>query len=289
MGKADVIQMIFDSAALVRAHYKEVALPLLVLLVLSGAGNFGGSSFSNSSRLFSGLAEKDSSQLQNSLFAAPLSPNASIGSIVLALGAIVLVVALVFLVLFIAVYLLNEAVWLYVYEHFYAILRRKKLAAGWKARMKRLLAKVAVLQVFWLLATLAVFALPAMHIWNSATAIKQFTFGSVLSLLGASLLAVAAGMLALFAIGFVLLPLWIFYAMDGLGFIDSLGKSFTLVVGNAVPFLLYSFISALLWAGQIGVSLTSCCFGYLVVPLVHVFLTLVMGITLMKMKLALEE
>lgn len=289
MGKADVIQMIFDSAGLVRAHYQEVALPLIILLVLSGAGNFGGSSFSNTGRLFSTIGEKDSGSLQNSLFAAPLSPNASIGSIVLALGAIVLVLILVFLVLFIAVYLLNEAVWLYVYEHFYAILRKKKLADGWKARMKRLLVKAAVLQAFWLLVTLVVFALPAMHIWNSATAVKQFSFSSVLSLLGASLLAIGAGLLALFAIGFVLLPLWIFYAMDGLGFVDSLGKSFTLVAGNIVPFLLYAFISALLWAGQIGVSLSACCFAYLVVPLVQVFLTLVMGITLMKMKLALEK
>jgi len=276
MGKIDVISAIFESAELVRAHYKEVALPLIVLLILSSAGhlgsNWGGNGFGNSkSPSYAG------SGTQNALVNALSSPDAIAGALSLLLGAL-FIVLIVFIIAAIIAALVNQATWLYVFEHFYALLGKKKVQKEWKIRFKRLLVKSLILGIFWFVLIVALFAIP----------IILFAVNSMLALL----VAVIA-VLALLIVAFLLQPIWVYFAMDDLKIMDAAGKSAGLVRKNPGSFLVFGFIVLLVSGGELAASLfitVACCLlGPIVMPFISVFFGLVFGITMMKMKLALEK
>jgi hypothetical protein len=285
MGKVDVIQAIFDSFDLLRAHWREVALPLLALVILSGAGSFGGSSFSNN-RSLSGLFSGNGKMADT---AGSLVANALSGGALLALGGIVFVIIALLIVFAIALCILNETIYLYVCEHFYALLRRKKVGSDWKARMKRLGWKAAVLEAFGLAVLVILFAFPALQVWNAVGLISSGSPESFVASLGSIALWTGAAILLLLTIGFFLTPLWVLYAMDGVPFFESLSRSVALVMGNATTFSLLGAIFLCLGIAAVLASLASCCLSWIVSPVIGVFLSVLWGITLMKVKLAVEK
>ena len=163
--------------------------------------------------------------------------------------------------------------------------------------MTRHTLKVLVLQLFWLIVTLALFALPLLQAWNAmpqlVQALKAKTdaelFSGMISALSPVLLLLAAALLALLAVGFLLSPLWIFYAMDGMGFFESMGKAVSLVVGTPLEFLIVGLVFGFLGVAGWGASVALCCFAWVISPIVEVFLIVLYGITLMKIKLGLEQ
>jgi hypothetical protein len=283
MGKVDVLQAISDSFGLIRAHYREVALPLIVLLVLSGAGSFGGSSFSNSfGNRYSDKYSSSDNPLSNAMTGLDTS--------LLALGGILIAIIVAIVVLAIVLSILERAVWFYVYEHFYSLLTKKKISQDWKSRMERHSIKATALWLFWLLVFLAIFALPALQLWGSISVLSGASgLSGLWNALAPFLLLLFAAIGLLLLVGFLLSPLWIFYAMDGLGFGESLSRAAGLVMGNVWTFFIFSFIFFFLGIGGSIVAFASCCLAYIVSPVISVFLGLLWGVSLMKVKLALEK
>ncbi len=285
MAKFDVFTAIFESFELIKAHYKEVAVPLILLLLLSGAGHLGGSSLSNSFKSagsgYSGassLGRAAASPIANAL-SAPLAMLS--GFLLIIVAAAIVVVALLAI--------LASATWFYVYEHFYAILRKKKITENWQPRMKRQALKSAVILVFWLVLLAALFAIPVIIALGAFSAASSFS--SMIGAMVSVIIPFALAMLFLAVLGFLVMPLWVFYAMDNCGFFESLSKSVTLVSTNLGQFIVYFVIVVLLGIGEVMAASVAalCCLAWLVVPLLTVFFTLLTSITLMKMRLALAK
>ncbi|MCX6772655.1 MAG: hypothetical protein NTV88_02700 [Candidatus Micrarchaeota archaeon] len=275
MGKIDVISALFESYELIKAHYKEVALPLVILLILSGAGHLGSNWGGN------GLGSDKSSALgsgsQGGIANALSSPAVLAGVLSLLLGAL-LIVLVIFVILALIVALVGQATWFYVFEHFYALLGRKKALQEWKPRFKRLIVKSLILGIFWLVILVTLVAVPVI----------LFIAESPLAL-PVAIIAV----LALLILAFFLQPIWVYFAMDDMKIMDAAGKSMSLVRNNMGSFLLFGFIVLLVSAGGMAASLfitiTCCLVAPIVMPFINVFFGLLFGITMMKMKLALEK
>ena len=281
MGKVDVIQEIFDSFGLIRKHYMEVIIPLILLLLVS-AGASGGSLFGS----------RGNSPLPSSFSASPAAnamADGGIGTVLLALGGMLLVLVAIGIALVIIMVVLERALWFYVYEHFYSLIRKKKMTQAWQQRFKRLVIKTVVMDAFWFVILAIILALPLSMAWNAIGSLQEPTFAGVIAALGPVVLAFIAALLALVVLGFLLTPLWVFYVMDGLGFFKSISRSLSLVAGNLISFLLLGIIFGLLAIGSIYASLVVCCFSFIVAPILSVFIGLLWGVTLMKVKLKLEK
>ena len=153
MAKIDVIQEIFDSFELIKAHYKEVIVPLIILLLIS-AGASGGSSLFRGSG--SDSSYRSSSQLSSDSLLANAMSSSGIELALAALSGVLLALLLVIVVIAIVLALLHQTLWFYVWEHFHAIINKRKIAQDWQPRFKRLAVKAVVLGAFEL-AVLAVF------------------------------------------------------------------------------------------------------------------------------------
>lgn len=275
MEKADVMKEISDSFGLLRAHYREVLFPLLVLLVLSGAGHFG----------FSGLRwtlDRPFGQLHPALpeNASPFA-NAMLdaSSFLLLAGGALLALILAYAAIAIVSAILERAVWFYVFEHFHAVIRKKRPPADWQQRMKRHAVKSVVFMVFWAILAVAVFAVPALQAWDFLS-----SSGSFFSFFATFVIAIVVFL----GLAFLLLPLWVFYAIDGHGLFESVSKSASLVGRNLVPFGIYAAVFFAIWILALAVSIGACCLSFIVAPVAFVFIQLLSGVTLMKLKLVLE-
>lgn len=274
MAKIDVISMFFESFELVRKHYHEVMIPIVLLLLMSGTASIGADSIG---RVFTSLGRGfatdsfASAAATTSSTVAPQIPTTFlpfVGGALLAIAAAVMTAGLV-LVIF------HQSLTFYVYGHFYSLLRRKKISTGWEERMKKYAIKSLVLLVFWCVVILVFIALSLL----------------VISL-GNLLIQIAAALVVLFlllSVGFYTLPLWVYYVLDSMPFFASLSKSFCLVKDNAVTFTIFTLILLLLGIGIALASMAACCFSSIVAPLLGVMLSLVSGITVMKMTLALGK
>ncbi len=284
MGKADVIQAIFDSFELIKLHWREVIIPLAILMLVSAAGGMGGSSFSNS---FGGRGSSSSSSLlDNSMITNAMS---DAGSSFLALGGLLLAVVLAIVALAIVITVLDQALWFYVYEHFYSLLCKKKIRREWQERMIGHSLRAIALMVFWLALLALIFALPVLQAWNVISSIQQLSVSSIVPVLSSIVAPLMLGFLVLLVVGFLLTPLWIYYVMDGFGFFESVSKSLSLVAGNLGTFLIFALLFFLLHIGAAIVSFAACCFSFIVSPIASVFVALLSGVTLMKIKLQLEK
>jgi hypothetical protein len=268
MAGIDVIALIFESFGLMRAHYREVAFPLVALLLLSGAGNLGGSSFSR------GFGSQNFQGSPSSSIASALSGAEALAAGLA--GALLLAVLFALAVAF-ALAVLSMAVWYYVCEHFYAVLNKKKIARGWQSRLSRHLPKafaMVLLEMVLLLAFAAsVFAclLVAPSSWVAALVLFLLVLIFWLNA------------------GFYLIPVWTYYVLDNLPFFESVSRSVALVRANIFHFAVFAAIFVLLNIGAMVGSLLACCFAFMAMPLLSVFVNLLSRVTLMKMKLAAEK
>ena len=271
MANIDVISLIFESFELIKAHYKEVALPLLALMLMSGAGGFGGSSFSDvfGSKNSSASGAYRGSPLANAM-SDPGALSAGLAGVLLAVVAIVVVLVFVFSVL-------SMAIWFYISEHFQAILAKKKLVKAWQPRMSAHLSRAFVMALFDF-ALLAVFIIAIV-----AIALSYKSIGLLSAIVLFALLV-----LVFICLGIFLAPAWIYYAIDRLPFFASLGRSFSLVQRNFAHFLVFVLIFFLLGIGSVFASVFACCFAFILMPVFTVFFALLSRVTLLKMKLAME-
>jgi len=302
MGKIDIIWAVSESIELLREHYKEVIMPIIVLLLFAGASNYGGSSVGNNfSKQMDAGTTNPAQQYYNAVPGTQMIANAMAdpNTLLAMLGGALLLIIAVMIVVGIVLSILNHATLLYAYEHFYALLNKKKNREGWKPRFKRLTIKAAVLWAFWTALCIIIFIVPALMIWNgiapllAATAAQRaydsmLASGALSAIMG-GLVLLFAGMCVLLLAGFLLAPLWVFYAMDGFGLSDSIKRSFALVTGNLWTFITLAAVFFVLGIASVALAAVTCCFSYLVTPIVSVFLALVYGITLMKIKLALAK
>ena len=285
MGNVSVTKTIEESYLLIRDHWQEVLIPLVVLLLLSGAGGFGGSSFSNSGRGDSYSSEG----APGSLFANAIG---GIDAYLLGLGAFLLALAVIVVLFAIAISIMGQATWFYVYEHFYCLLAKRKPSPDWSMRMERHSVKATVILAFWValfVLFMAVpigiaFAYPELLAINSSADISPF----IASLL--PLIALFGAFIMLFAfVQFLLVLLWVYYAMDNLPFTESVGRAFSLVGKNILTFAKLAGIFILLSVAALAVMVATCCFAFITGPAIHIFLTLLWGVTLMSLKLKLEN
>ncbi|MCX8195082.1 MAG: hypothetical protein N3G22_03195 [Candidatus Micrarchaeota archaeon] len=283
MANVDVVKTIKESFYLIQQHYQEVALPLIILVILATGGNLGSSLFSDGDS-GSGLSDRKG----GSLAAGSLIANAMSSNELLALGGLFVGVIVLVLLFFFAIMILNQALYLYVYEHFYAIMRKMKITESWKQRMKRLSVKAFFLEIFWLLLFIAIFALPFLQLLNSIGMLKEAGRSEVISALYLTFLLILLAVLVSITVSFFLSPLWVFYAMDGMGFFESISRSVGMVASNLMTFLLFAVIFAALQIAGFIVSVVSCCFSYIVSPIIFVFLALLYGVSLMNIKLQIE-
>lgn len=271
MANIDVISLIFESFELMRAHYKEVMFPLVVLLLLSGGGHIGGSSFSD---LFGSKGGSSTSQATAAPLANALSDPGGLSAGLM--GVILIVVAIVVVLTFVLC-TLEMSIWFYVSEHFQAILSKGKTAKEWKARMSAHLPRAFFMSLFE-------FALLGAFILAAAAIVLSY---QSLGLAGAIALF-ALVVLAFLCISIFIIPAWIYYAIDRLPFFQSLSRSFSLVKGNLVHFLAFAIIFAMLGMGAGLASIAACCLSFIVAPIMAVFFGLLSRVTLLKMKNAME-
>ena len=281
MGKVDVIEEIFGSFELIRQHYMEVIIPLILLLLLS-AGASGGSLFNSRGSSY-GSSSLTGSSTANAMV------DGGISAAILALGGVLLALVVIGIVLVIILVVLHRTLWFYIYEHFYSLIRKKKIKQAWQQRCKRLALKALAIEAFWLAVAIIIFALPVLMAWNAISSLQSPTLSGVLAALGPVALAFIAALLALIVLGFFLTLLWAYYAMDGCGFLSSVSRSFSLVGGNLGTFILLGIIFGLLAVGSIGASLVACCFSFIVSPVLTVFFGLLWGVTLLNVKVKLEK
>ena len=271
MANIDVISLIFESFDFIRAHYREVAFPLMVLLLFSGAGNFGGSSFS---KMFQPPSDASQSAYQPSpLENAMQAPDALSSYLV---GSVLIIIAFIIAVAFV-IAALSLSIWFYVSEHFYAVLNKKKISQDWQSRMKRHLPKAFVMAFF----ELVLFAAFACAI----IACISLVYTSLV----AAIALVAVVLVAGFAVGIYLIPAWTYYALDNRPFFESISRSFALVGGNKVHFAVFAAIFVLINLGALFSSFYACCFAFIVAPLLTLIVSLLSRVTLLKMKLAIEK
>jgi hypothetical protein len=268
MAKLDVIALIFDSFDLIRAHYREVAFPLVALLLLSGAGSFGGSSFSK------GL---DSRGWQDSTASGIANALSGSGALMAGLAGALLLIILFVIVVTLAIAVLSTAIWYYVCEHFYAILNKKKITLDWQSRMKRHLPKAFILAL-----------LEVVMIVVFAASLFACLFVVQTSWVAAAALFLLILIIGL-NVGFYLIPVWVYYVLDNLPLFESISRSIMLVKNNVFHFAIFAAIFVLLTMGAFVGSLSACCFAFIVMPVLMVFVTLLSRVTLMKMKLAAEK
>jgi hypothetical protein len=259
-----------------------------VLALLSGAGGFGGSSFSNSGRShsYAGGGTVDS-MLANAI--------GGIDSYMLGMGALLLAIVAIAILFAIAMSVLDQAVWFYVYEHFYCLLTKTKPSPVWKMRLKRHSLKAAVIMAFWV-ATFILFmampiaiaiAFPAMFTYNTTADVSPF-IASIMSFL--PLIALFGAFMLLFAfLQFLLVLLWVYYAMDNLTFFESMGRAFSLASKNILTFAKLAAIFILFAIAAVAVVVSTCCFAFITGPILQIFLTLLWGVTLMSLKLKLDS
>lgn len=271
MADIDVIALIFESFALVRARYKDVAFPLMVLLLLSSAGNFGGTSLSD----LAGHDEAASDDYGASPIASALSDSGEIWAGIAGLGLALLALLVAFAF---AITMASLSIWFYTCEHFYAILRRKKAQGAWEQRMARHVPRAFVMALF----EFFLFGAFAAAIIACFAAAPSAGIAATLALFAATFL------IAVFAALFII-PAWAYYAMDSLPFFTSIDRSITLVRGNLWHFIIYAAIFFLLNLGVAAASIYACCLSFIIVPLFAVFFGLTSKVTLLKMKLAIEK
>lgn len=271
MANIDVISLIFESFALIRAHYREVAFPLMALLLLSGAGSFGGSSFSDSFGTSGGGGQSpdSGSSIANSLTGSGDLANGLAGAL-LAILAVIIVMAFIMSVL-------DTAIWFYISEHFYALLCKKKVTKGWQERMKRHLPRAFVMALFEFL----LFAAFAAAIIACIVIIKTSWVAALALMAVVFIIALCAGI--------YLIPVWVFYALDRRPFFESISRSVALVQGNFVHFAVFTAIFILLNIGATLGAIYACCFYFIALPLLATFMGLLSHITAIKMKLAIEK
>jgi len=272
MANIDVISLIFESFALIRARYREVAVPLMALLLLSGAGHVGNYSLSD---LFSSKGSGSASQYNGSPLASSLSDS---GALMAGLAGVLLIIIAIVAVVAFVISVLRMAVWFYVSEHFHAILVKKKITKEWQQRMRSHLPRAFVMALFEFILIIAlILAIAAIVLSYQST-----------GLVGAILLSMLL-VLAFICLGIFLAPAWIYYAIDRLPFFQSLSRSLSLVRRNFVHFLVFAIIFFMLDMGSVIASFYACCFSFLLMPVLIVFFALLSRVTLIKMKLAIEK
>jgi len=269
MANIDVISLIFESFDFIRKHYKEVAFPLAVLLLMSGAGHIGGSSLSNG---FSNSLDGSPGAplLANALSGAESLEAGIMAGTLLALFLFIIAVAVVMAVV-------SLSVWFYVCEHFYSILNRKKVSTDWQARMKRHILRALVMAIF----EFAVFAAFAIAI-IACISLVSTSWAAALSLMALVFIICAC-------IGLYFIPVWMYYALDMRPFFESISCSISLVKGNFAHFAIFGAIFMFLNIGAMIGSFYACCFSFLAAPLLLTFVALLSRVTLIKMKLAIEK
>ena len=273
MANIDVISLIFESFELIKARYKEVAVPIMVLLIIAGAGHFGGSSLSDAlgSQRSGSLGHYDSSPLSNAMSGSDALLAGLTGGVLLVVLAFVVAMAF-------AMAVLSMAIWFYMSEHFNAVLIKKKIAQDWQARMKRHIIKAFVMALFE-------FALIGSAILAGVgIALSYSTIGLIGAVVLFALLAIA-----FVCLGFFIIPAWMYYAIDNLPFFESISRSFSLVSGNITHFLVFAIIFAMLGIGSGLASIYACCFSFILAPILTVFFALLSRVTLLKMKLGIEQ
>lgn len=273
MANIDVISLIFESFELIRARYKEVAVPLMVLLLISGAGHIGGSSLSDmfGSPRSGSFGQDGESPLANAMSAPGGLLDGLAGDVLLALVAFVVALAFAFAVIILSV-------WFYISEHFHAVLIKKKITQGWQARIERHMVRAFVMALFE-------FALlGALVLCVVAIALAYPSIGLIGAMAVFALLAPVS-----ICIGFFLIPAWMYYAIDRLPFFTSLSRSFSLVRGSMKHFLAFAVIFAMLGIGSAVASFYACCFSFIVSPVLAVFFALLSRVTLLKMKFSIER
>jgi hypothetical protein len=271
MANADVIQVIRESYELIVARWREVALPLAIIFMINFIVGlirlffdvFGSVADSASSPGFSaGMitnAMTESSAAIESLLAASLV-------VVLAVAAFIFIVSFI-----------QEILWFYIYGHFYSVIKTSSAPKeGWQARMMRYAIKAVILGIVGMLAACAVaaviliplFLMPALSVLLFVLLVPLF--------------------LVLLVVCFLLMPFWVYYFMDNLGLIESVRRSFSLVSKNPVPFLAYIAVFFAISIAALIAAIFTCCFAFVTVPLIQIGLQLLSGVSLMKLKLALE-
>jgi hypothetical protein len=270
MASIDVISLIFESFEFIRAHYKEVAFPLVVLLLLSGTGSYGGSSLSDmlGERQYRDGYGYEQGNLQNAL-------SSSKSMIAYLAGMLAVVVAIAIAVAFV-IAVISTSIWFYISEHFYTILKKRKITEEWQGRMKRHLPKAFILTLL----EFFMFAAFAIAILACISFIPTSWFWAAVLLL----IVVILGL----NLGFYLIPLWMYYVLDNLPFFESLSRSAVLVFRNVLHFAIFAIIFVFLTIAALFGSFTACCFSFIIAPLLFVFISLLSRVTLIKMKLAIE-
>lgn len=274
MAKIDVLKEVSDSFRLIKEHYKEVAVLLFAIFFLQVIIGF-------SSRLavnYLSLPLDDADALGKTV-AQSMASASSLNSALFTLAIFAVILIFIFSIL-------ERALFFCACEHFYSLLCGKKPSTDWKSRIAHFSWKSFVLAVFNIIISLAFFALPLLALY-SAFVSSDASAGIGLLLSAIPTLAIAA--LAYVALMFCLSLLFVYYAMDGLPFFDSISRSLMMVIGNLwVFFILFLVFFAFSLAASL-ISIAACCLSFLVFPLLGVFLGLLYGVTLMKIRLALDE
>jgi len=283
MAPISVTKTIKESYDLILEHWKDVAAPLIILLLISGGGQFGGKSFSPGS-LNSGSRDYSPDSLATNAM-TDMGPLLAMGTIVFVLIGLVAVFVIIMAIL-------NQSTWFYTYEHFHMLLTKRKITEDWKPRMERHVLKAFFYELFNLVLVLVFIAVPIAIILLVPGLFVLDPAADIMVKLSSILPAIMIFVIFLFlllALQFFLVPMWVYYAMDRLPLFESVGKAFSLVRDNLWLFVRFvGIFFSIGTAAAIGLIML-CCFSFILSPLVHVFLTLLSGVTLMKLKLAVEE
>jgi hypothetical protein len=236
----------------------------------------GGNSFGHAFTSLAGGSGKSPLSGNVSLAATSGFADAILSTFAIALSGALIVLVIAIIILLIVVSIVHQSLIYYVFEHFYAILRKKKVSPDWKGRMQHHAIKSIIFLLFWAILFLALIGIPFAFAF-----VSPFTW--VLSVV-----LICLAIIILFALGFFLHPLWIYYVLDDLPLSASISKSISLVRGSIKTFLLFAVIDISLIIGAAIAPMVACCFAYVISPLFTVFVLLLSGVALMKIKLALE-
>lgn len=275
MEKVDVLTVIVDSFELAAAHWREVAVPLALILIPSVAMGIVISFFN----IFGTLSDLQSPGLSSdSLAAGAMSGGSALTDAFASLGIGVVIFAIS---TFIAYAILSSAVHFYIYEHFYSLITKKQIRQGWQERMIKYIKKTVVITV----ATLGVCA--AFMILLGIVVLSFSFIGLVGAIIAAVLLLIAS--VALMVLFMMASPMWIFYVMENDGFFASISKSISMVKKNFWTFLAFFVVMEVISiVVSIGAVLT-CCLTYVISPFLQTAVGLVSAIGLMKLRLLLGE
>jgi len=272
MGKADVVKEICESYELIKAHYREVLLPLFLIFVLqagmSGGGSFGGR------------------PSQGSYEAGPMVAGAMNDLLAIGLSGVFLAIMAVVIAVILVMSILQRALWFYVYEHFHALVLKNKIEEEWQSRMRRHGIRALFFMAFWAILFVLVLVYPLINAYSLLTSNPKEQWVSLLLPLALPFVA-AITIYALLA--FLLSPLWVYYAIDRKPFFESASRSFTLVLGNLGTFIVFSLVFFAMGVAGVLAAIATCCFAILTLPAITLFLSLLYGVSLMKIKLALEK